>query len=218
MTTSRSHGLPRVCGSSRARVFGPRAASRSRGFTLYVPTSQSTKTGTSPPWTRGASVVGNVTAGVMTSSPGRSGRSRSGDISAMTAARFAVERARRPLAELARGHGQDQTRVEGHRAGQLTTELGAREAVLADDVHDARDAQLDEPQARLGEELGERRVAELIVRCPHGLAGADALPHLHGEVARGAVPAVHRGRADDQVARRERLHGLLRLELGAPVH
>ena len=44
-----------------------------------------------PPCTSGARVVGNVTAGVITSSPGRSGFGICCDISVITAARFAVD-------------------------------------------------------------------------------------------------------------------------------
>lgn len=58
---------------------------------LRVSTSTSTNTGLRPSWIAGLMVVGNPTAGVMTSSPGTSGRSCSGDISAAVASRLACE-------------------------------------------------------------------------------------------------------------------------------
>ena len=88
---SRAHGLPSVCGTTIARVFSETAASSSVGSTLYVPSSQSTNTGTRWFCTIGASVAGTVSAGVITSSPGCSGRSRCGDIIDIIAARLATE-------------------------------------------------------------------------------------------------------------------------------
>src|SRR3989442_3416954 len=87
--TSISHGFPSVWGTTRARVFSETAPSINPGFMLYVPTSQSTNTGTSPLCTRGATVVGNVTAGVVNSSPWRSGVFRVVEINARTDSRVA---------------------------------------------------------------------------------------------------------------------------------
>ena len=57
-----------------------------------MPSSTSTKTGTSPFCTIGLTVVGKPAATVITSSPGRSRRSPSfGEVSAETASRFADE-------------------------------------------------------------------------------------------------------------------------------
>ena len=57
---------------------------------LYVGRVTSTNTGTSPFWTIGLTVVGKPAATVITSSPGRSRRSRRrGEVSAVSARRFA---------------------------------------------------------------------------------------------------------------------------------
>src|SRR2546428_9648041 len=88
--TSISHGFPSVWGTTRARVFSETAPSINPGFMLYVPTSQSTNTGTSPLCTRGATVVGNVTAGGITSSPCRSRVLSCLDNHARTPARVAL--------------------------------------------------------------------------------------------------------------------------------
>src|SRR5260221_1189599 len=86
--TSRSHGLPRVWGTMIARVFGDSAASICAGSILHVSSSQSTNTGIKPLWTSGATVVRNVTAGVITSSPGASGSPICPDTRAMTAVKL----------------------------------------------------------------------------------------------------------------------------------
>ncbi len=63
--------MPTVCGTKIARVFGPMAASTCATSMSYTPGWQSTNTGMRPFCTRGVSVVGKVTAGVITSSPAR---------------------------------------------------------------------------------------------------------------------------------------------------
>ena len=91
-TSSSGNGFPSVCAAMIAFVRGPIAASTSAGTRLYVPSSTSTKMGTSRLRTIGLTVVGKPAATVTTSSPGTRRRSPSlRDVSADTASRFADE-------------------------------------------------------------------------------------------------------------------------------
>ena len=74
-----------------ARVRGVIARSICSGSMLRLAASTSTSTGVSPACAIGQTVVAHVTAGVMTSSPGASGRSSCGLVSVASASRFALE-------------------------------------------------------------------------------------------------------------------------------
>ena len=87
-----SNGRPSVWAMNIARVFSDRASSILSVRILYVCGSQSTKTGTSPFWNIGFTVVGNPLATVITSSPFFMARLPSfGEVSADIANKFALE-------------------------------------------------------------------------------------------------------------------------------
>ncbi len=90
VTTSRLNGLPRLCASMIALVFGEMAASIFEASMLCVARSTSTKTGTAPNCRIGFTVVGKPAATPMTSSPGLTARSpRRSEVSVENATRFA---------------------------------------------------------------------------------------------------------------------------------
>ena len=92
-TASRSKGLPSVCASITARVRGPSGRPRAaRRRCCRWAASTSTKTGTSPCWRIGLTVVGKPAATVITSSPaGAAGRPSRWLVSAAKATRLALE-------------------------------------------------------------------------------------------------------------------------------
>ena len=86
-----SQGRPSKWTGMIAQVRVVIARSICSGSMLYVSASTSTSTGTRPTWAIGHTVVAQVTAGVITSAPGCSGRSLRGLVRAATASRFALE-------------------------------------------------------------------------------------------------------------------------------
>ena len=90
-----------------AFVFGPTASRSWSPMASYVPISTSTKTGMSPFWMIGLSVVGKPAATVMTSSPGLSCRLPS---FGLVSAESAHEVGRRAAVDEGRGAGADVVR------------------------------------------------------------------------------------------------------------
>src|SRR5262245_46613808 len=87
--------FPRTCTGETATVWSLRAARMASGFICSVQGSQSTSTGMPPACTMGQKVVDQLTAGTITSEPGKNGRF----LSDRGAAWLAIEKKARRLAE-----------------------------------------------------------------------------------------------------------------------
>ena len=91
VTASKSNGWPSAWAATTALVFDDNALSNKSGRKLAVAGSTSINTGTNPFCTKGATVVGNPAATVITSSPGRKPSGRVELVKALTARRLALD-------------------------------------------------------------------------------------------------------------------------------